>query len=58
MLQLLIAFIVVGALLYILNLLPIDATMKRIAWVVVIVVFAIYVIRILFGAGGIASGIF
>jgi hypothetical protein len=58
MLQLLIAFIVVGALLYILNLLPIDPTMKRIAWVVVIVVFAIYVIRILFGAGGIASGVF
>jgi hypothetical protein len=55
MLQLLIAFIIVGALLYILNLLPIDATLKKIAWVLVIVIFAIYAIRILFGAGGIIS---
>lgn len=45
MLMLLIALIITGALLYILNLLPMDATLKRIAWVVIIVIFAIYAIR-------------
>ena len=52
MLQLLIAIIVVGAVLYILGLLPIDATFKKIAYVLIIVIFAIYAIQILFGAGG------
>lgn len=49
MLTLLIALIVTGALLYILQLLPIDATLKKIAWVIIIVIFAVYAIRILAG---------
>ncbi len=47
LMQLLIMFIIVGALLYILNLLPIDSTLKTIAYVIVIVVVAIYALRIL-----------
>jgi hypothetical protein len=47
LIQILIALIVVGALLYILNLLPIDQTLKTIAYVIVIVVVAIYALRIL-----------
>lgn len=47
LLQLAIACIVVGAILYILNLLPIDATLKTIAYVIVIVLVAIYALRIL-----------
>lgn len=47
-LGLLIAIIVVGAVLYILELIPIDATLKKIAWVVIIVVFAIVALRFLF----------
>lgn len=43
----LIALIVVGAILYILNALPIDATVKKIGQVVVIVAFAIYALRLL-----------
>jgi hypothetical protein len=58
MLQLFIALIVVGAILYILKLLPIDNTLKQIAWVVIIVVFAIYALRILFGAGGLIPNVF
>lgn len=42
---LLIALIVIGAILYIVSLLPIDATVKTIIYVVAIVVLAIYLIR-------------
>jgi hypothetical protein len=45
MIELLIALIIVGALLYLANLLPIDPTMKRIIQVIVIVAVAIYVLR-------------
>ena len=58
MLALLILLILVGAALYVINLLPIDATLKQIARVVIIVAFAIYALRILFGAGGFLSGVF
>lgn len=58
MLSLLIALIIVGAVLYVVNLLPIDQTIKSIAWVLIVVIFAIYALRILFGAGGLADGVF
>ena len=48
---LLIALIIVGAVLYILKMLPIDETFKKIAWVLILVVFAIYAITFLFSAG-------
>ena len=57
MLALIIALIVAGGVLYIIGLLPIDATLKQIARVIIILIFAVYAIRILFGAGGILSGI-
>lgn len=46
LLQALIILIVVGALLYVVDLLPIDATIKRIAQVVAIVVLAIYLLKL------------
>jgi uncharacterized membrane protein YtjA (UPF0391 family) len=46
-LQFLIVCIIVGALLYILSLAPIDATMKMIAKVVIVVAFLIYAIKLL-----------
>ncbi len=45
MIELLIALIILGALLYLLNLIPLDATIKTIIYVVVIVGVAIYVLR-------------
>ena len=45
MIELLIALIIVGAVLYLLQLLPIDATILRIIQVVVIVGVLIYVLR-------------
>jgi hypothetical protein len=45
--SLLIALLVVGALLYVLQLLPLDATIKRIIQVIVIVVVVIYLLRML-----------
>lgn len=46
-LQFLIVCIIVGAALYLLGLLPIDATMKMIVKVIVIVAFAIYALKLL-----------
>lgn len=57
MLALIIALIIAGGVLYIIGLLPIDATLKQIARVIIILIFAVYAIRILFGAGGLLSGI-
>lgn len=53
MIELVIALIIVGALLYLSEMLPIDATIKRIIQVIVIVAIAIYVLRHLgaFGLG-------
>lgn len=42
---LLIALIVIGAILYIVSILPLDATIKRIIQVIAIVILAIYLIR-------------
>lgn len=47
MLQLLIIAIVVGAIIYVIRLLPIDDTFKMIVTVIAIVVFAIYAIKLL-----------
>lgn len=45
--SLLILLIVVGAVLYVISLLPIDGTIKTIAYVITVVVLAIYVLRAL-----------
>jgi|GEM_PF-5143769 hypothetical protein len=55
LIQFLILIIVAGALLYILEFAPIDATLKRIAWVVVIIivlVMAIYMLIPMLGGFG------
>lgn len=52
LLQLLIILIVVGAVLYLLNMVPIDATIRRIIQVIVIVGVAIYLLKLLLPAAG------
>lgn len=52
MLSVIILLIVVGALLYLLNMLPLDATVKRIIQVVAIVIVAIYLLRLLWPMSG------
>jgi uncharacterized membrane protein YiaA len=52
-LQLLIICIIVGAVVYIVGLLPIDATLKTIIKVIAIVVLAIYAIKLLLPLAGI-----
>lgn len=52
LLSLLIALIIVGAVLYIMNLLPIDARIKSIITVLVIVLVAIWALQVLLGGGG------
>lgn len=52
MVHLLIALIVIGAVLYVVSLLPIDATIKRIVQVIAIVFIAIYLIREFLPAAG------
>ena len=47
LLQLLIVAIVIGAVLYVLQLIPIDGRLKQIVSVVAIVIFAIYALRLL-----------
>lgn len=54
---LLIICVLVGAGLYLLQLLPIDETLKRIIWIVVIVVLVIYVIIFLAGLAGLSTGL-
>lgn len=53
MIQFLIVLIIVGAALYLLQLVPIDATIKRIIQVIVVVILVIYAIRLLLPMGGI-----
>jgi hypothetical protein len=53
MLQLLIVLIIVGAALYLLQLIPIDATIKRVIQVIVIVFLVIWAIRVLWPMAGI-----
>lgn len=52
MLQFIILCILVGAALYVANLLPIQPTLKTIINVVVIVAFAIYALRLLWPMAG------
>jgi hypothetical protein len=52
LLTLVIALIVCGALLYLLQFLPIDETIKKVIQVIVIVVLAIYVLKALWPMAG------
>jgi hypothetical protein len=54
MLQLLIALVIVGAALYLLQLVPIDGTVKKIIQVIIIVVLVIYAIRVLLPFAGLS----
>jgi hypothetical protein len=54
MLQLLIIAIIVGAVIYIVRILPIDDTFKAIVTVIAIVVFAIYAIKMLAPIAGLS----
>jgi hypothetical protein len=54
MLQLLIIAIIVGAVIYIVRLLPIDDTFKTIVTVIAIVIFAIYAIKMLAPIAGLS----
>lgn len=49
MISILIALILLGLLLYIVNLLPIDPTIKKVIVAVAVVLVAIWVIQLLFG---------
>jgi len=53
MLQLLILLVVVGAALYILQMVPIDGTIKRIIQVIVIVILVIYALKLVLPIAGI-----
>lgn len=55
LLQFVIALIIVGALLYILRLLPIDATIKTVIQVLVIVFLVIWGLKILWPMAGIGG---
>jgi len=45
MIELLIALIIIGAILYVIQLLPIDGVIKQVIYVVAIVIVLIYVLR-------------
>ena len=47
----LIFLIVIGLVLYVLQLLPIDATIKRIIYIVLVVFIVIYLLQLLVGVG-------
>lgn len=51
MLNILIVLLIVGALLYVLNLAPIDGTVKQIAKVIILVFAIIWALRLLAGSG-------
>lgn len=50
LLSLIVVLVLVGVALYVVQLIPMDATVKRILTIVVIVIVALYVLRALFGA--------
>lgn len=52
MITFLIALVIIGAALYLLQLVPIDATIKQIIQVIVIVVLVIYAIKLLLPMAG------
>lgn len=45
MISLIVALLIIGGILYVLQIVPIDATIKRIIYVVVIIAVAIYALR-------------
>ena len=47
----LVFLIVVGLILYIINVLPIDATIKHIAYIIVVVFVLLYLLQLLVGFG-------
>lgn len=49
MLSVILLLVVIGVMLYLLELIPMDATVKRIIQVLVILVVVLYVIEVLFG---------
>lgn len=53
MLQFIILLVIVGAALYLLQLIPIDATIKRIIQVIVIVILVIWAIKLILPMAGI-----
>lgn len=53
MLSILIALVIVGAVLYIISLIPIDSRIKQIIYVLVVVVLAIWALKILVPMSGI-----
>ena len=58
LLSIIIALIIVGAILYLVNsVLPIDATVKKVINIVVIIVVCLWLIVGLFGAGGMLGGV-
>lgn len=48
---LLIALVLFGAMLYLLELIPMDATVRQVVRVVAIIVLILWVLQVLFGAG-------
>ena len=52
--SILVAAIIVGVVLYILNIIPMDARIKQIVTVIVIALVAIWAIRLLLGSGSIS----
>lgn len=52
MISLLIALIIIGAILYVVQLLPIDGTIKQIIIVIAVVLLAIWAIRVLLPMAG------
>lgn len=54
MIQLLIALVIIGAALYLLQLLPIDARVKQVIYVIAIVCIVIWAIKTLLPMSGIA----
>ncbi|MBA3678533.1 MAG: hypothetical protein H0W74_14270 [Sphingosinicella sp.] len=54
LLNLLLIAIVVGAVLYVLNRLPIDATIKMLVTVVAVVVLAIYALKLIWPMAGLS----
>lgn len=51
LLQILIVLIVVGAVLYLIGLIPMDATIKQILYVATVVLVAIWLLQLLLGGG-------
>lgn len=51
MIEIIIVLILLGLLLYVLNLLPIDATIKKIIVAVVVVLVVIWIIELFLGGG-------